>query len=277
MSARATVVIRSAFTLGHKLCIKWCMPSIRPYPRTESRPNNGFPDEVELWKASARARILRKSSNVYLKSMNPVRRRRMRAIIWTVVGFIALAAGALLPRSPQLVVVLLLVALLATRAAGETTKETIDVRSGVERQSNAASAALAAGRHREAGALAREALERARSHEQRIRLWTTLAWAAIAEPDPLLARVALRRLPLQELDVHLLASYLACSNRPEEAVELLLEARGLGHRTRETSKLLIDLLFSQGDLAQVQAIAHSDADVLSEGERQAIASASRCR
>jgi hypothetical protein len=72
------------------------------------------------------------------------------------------------------------------------------------------------------------------------------------------------------LDVHLLASYLTVCNRVDEAVELLEGARSFGHRSQETSKLLIDLLFRRGEYRASLALARADMGLLSAQDREAI-------
>src|SRR5450432_1569599 len=86
----------------------------------------------------------------------------------------------------------------------------------------------------------RGTLQIARSSVRRQELWTTLAWAGIAERDPFASHTALLNLPPDAIDVHLLASYLTSCNRVEEALTLLQDARRFGDRSVETSKLLID-------------------------------------
>jgi hypothetical protein len=93
---------------------------------------------------------------------------------------------------------------------------------------------------------------------------------AAAAHEPFLAHTALLQLPSERIDTHLLASYLNVCNRVDDALSLLQEARGFGERSVETSKLLIDLLFARGDLAEPRAIAQVDAALLAPEDRLAI-------
>jgi len=190
----------------------------------------------------------------------------------------ALASGGLavaavfifrLPNSPFLLVGLLFIAISAARAAHEAFKADFDRRSGIASKLDEAGSALKAGNHRQAMAIARTALELSRSNEQRQGLWSTVAWAGIGDGDPFAAHAGLQHLTEASLDVHLLASYLVCCNRTFEAQQLLLEARQLGNRSPETSKLLIEVLFAQGDLAGALAVTDDDVGLLSEQDRRA--------
>jgi len=113
-------------------------------------------------------------------------------------------------------------------------------------------------------------LDVATSLRARARLQETLAWAAIGLENPFLAHAALLGLPPERIDEHLLAAYLACCNRIDEAISVLEEARASGQRRPETTKLLIDLLFRRGESAGSAAIAAADAALLSPGEREAV-------
>jgi hypothetical protein len=105
--------------------------------------------------------------------------------------------------------------------------------------------------------------------------WKLEAWTAIGARDPFLAHSAIARLHEGAIDLHLIASYLDSCNRRDEALELLTRARALGHRSRDTSKLLIDLLFGRGQHDAVARVASADAALLSPAERQAIDAALR--
>ena len=161
-------------------------------------------------------------------------------------------------------------AFAALKAAREAYAEIYDRRSGVEDSAAKARALVLGGNPRRAATLARSGLELARSGNHRRALWTTLAWSGIAERDPFLAHTALLHLPSDAIDVHLLASYLNSCNRVEEALDLLRDARHLGARQAETSKLLIDLLFARGDYAEARAVAQSDAAILTLEDRRAV-------
>jgi len=186
-----------------------------------------------------------------------------------------LAIGAVfaifnLPKSPLLFLALLFVAISSTRAAYEAFQEEFDRQSDINGKLEEARAALSAGEHRRSIALVRAALAVARSKEQRQKLWATFAWAGIGSRDPFMAHAALQHLPDARLDVHLLAAYLHCCNRTLEAQELLQEARRLGQWTTETSKLLIDILFAQGDRTAALAVSEADAAILSDDDRRLV-------
>jgi hypothetical protein len=123
--------------------------------------------------------------------------------------------------------------------------------------------------------LAGHLLRRARSPELRSRVRRALAWAAIGAGDVTLARDAISELPESELDAHLLASYLATSNRPREAIALLEYARSRGSCTSESLKLLADLYYRIDDREALAALAASAENLLSEDDlaqiRQALA------
>jgi hypothetical protein len=175
-----------------------------------------------------------------------------------------------LTRAPAALVVFGCAAFAALKAAREAYAEIADRRSGMEAITAEARTLLLGGDARRAVALARRALEAARTDDHRLKLWTTLAWAGIGQRDPFLAHAALLQLPNEGIDTHLLASYLNACNRVDEALSLLQDARGFGERSVETSKLLIDLLFARGDLAEARAVAQADAALLAPVDRRAI-------
>jgi len=185
-----------------------------------------------------------------------------------------LAIGAVfaifnLPQSPLLLIVLLFVVVSSARAAREAFREELDHQNDIASKLAEARAALAANDYRRATLCARAGLELARSNDLRQKLWLTSAWAGIGESNPFAAHAALQQLPGACIDVHLLASYLLCCNRSRESQDLLLEARRLGQRRPETSKLLIEVLFSQGDRAGALAVLAADASLLAERDRRA--------
>jgi hypothetical protein len=175
-----------------------------------------------------------------------------------------------LTRAPAVLVVFGCAAFAALKAAREAYAEIADRRSGVEASATEARTLLLGGDARRAVALARRALEAARTEDHRRKLWTTLAWAGIAQRDPFLAHTALLQLPNEGIDTHLLASYLNACNRVDEALSLLQDARSFGERSVETSKLLIDLLFARGDLTEARGVAQADAALLAPEDRRAL-------
>jgi hypothetical protein len=118
--------------------------------------------------------------------------------------------------------------------------------------------------------LAQQALTLAHSAKLRSRSGRTLAWAGIGQSNPLLAHAGLMNVARDDLDVHLLAAYLACCNRNDEALELLEQARTSGHRAPEMTKLHIDLLMSRMDVPQALDLARSDAALLSPEDLQRV-------
>lgn len=186
-----------------------------------------------------------------------------------------LAVGAIfaifkLPTSPLLLVALVFVALSSLRAAREAFAAEFDRQRGVDARLDESRAELATGNPRRALEMAQSALQVARSVELRGELWSSFAWAAIGSRDPFAAHAALQSLPEARVDVHLLASYLYCCNRNLESQELLEHARRLGLRSAETSKLLIEVLFAQGDRAGALAVTETDAALLSQPDRRLV-------
>jgi len=147
----------------------------------------------------------------------------------------------------------------------------LDAKRGLPGEARLAERLLDTGEPARAMALARRALGRCRSPELRARLWRTVAWGAIGEGDALVAHGAVGALPARELDVHLVAAYLAACNRADEAVALLEQARERGQRAPQTTKLLLELLLRRGELARGRAVAREDAALLSHDELRAIA------
>lgn len=174
-----------------------------------------------------------------------------------------------LPKSPLLIAALLFVALASGRAAYEAFQEEFDRQHGLSAKLQEARAAIDAGSPRRCLTLTRAALEVARSQEQRQKLWKTFAWAGVGERDPFLAHTGLQQLPKACIDEHLLAAYLCCCNRALEAQALLQEARRLGQRSAEGSKLLIEILFAQGDRAAALSVLEADGALLTDRDRQA--------
>ncbi len=145
-----------------------------------------------------------------------------------------------------------------------------DEQRGLPAEATRAELHVAAGEGARALAVARRALARARSESLRARLWRAFAWAAIGEGDPLLSHGALGALPLDALDVHLVASYLTTCNRLDEAAGLLEKARSLGQRTPETTRLLLDVSWRLGDLTRGRAVAREDAALLSDDDERVL-------
>lgn len=174
------------------------------------------------------------------------------------------------PTAPPTFGLTVLAVMGAARSFVQAFRDASDVRTGVIALATNAEVQLARGDCEGALAIARKGLTVALSKVVRERLHTVLAWAAIGRGDPLTTHVALAGLPPDERDVYLVAAYLGTCNRVDEAVALLEEARRMGHRSRETTKLLADLLFRREDRTAVRALAEADHDLLSAEDRTAI-------
>ena len=239
------------------------------------RSLSGRFDLVEAWKLQVRSALARQAESKGAGRERtrplPPALRSSRAIVSG--GF---AIGAVLfavfhsPKSPLLLLLLLFVTISSARAAYEAYQEEFDRQRGIAGKLEEARAALAGGNHRHCIAIALAALAVARSKEQRQKLWTTFAWAGIGSRDPFVAHAGMQHLPEACIDVHLLAAYLCCCNRTLEAQELLQEARRLGQWNAETSKLLIEILFAQGDRTGAQALSEADVALLSDDDRRLI-------
>lgn len=177
------------------------------------------------------------------------------------------------PGFPSYFSILVLATIGAFSALRDAFNEFRDQQSGVAALAAAARARLDDDQPEQAMALARRALSNASVESHRAPLWKTLAWAAIARRDPFTAHGALMNLAAGERDLHLVAAYLAACNRNHEAIELVQEARRHGHRARETSMLLVDLLFQADRRAEAMAVAESDRGLFAEADWNAIASA----
>lgn len=184
-----------------------------------------------------------------------------------------LVAGTLLVGATKSVLVLALISLLVIacfRHLLEAQRELVDAASSIDGLIAEASARLADGESTRAAEVARQGLEAARSVCQRARLWKTLAWAAIGQEDPFLLNTALLAMSDEQIDLHLLAASLSCWGHDDAAIELLEDARALGYRSREATKLLIELRFRLGQRDAVLALAHADKHFLSPEDWTAI-------
>jgi hypothetical protein len=151
--------------------------------------------------------------------------------------------------------------------------ESRDHRTGAVALAGRAAARLRAGDAAAAATLAERALALARGMRLRSDLNGVLVWAAIAQHEPVVAHMALARMSESAIDDYLLAAYLSCCNRVDDAVQLLREARELGKRDADSTKLLIDLLYRQGDSKGALALARADDALLSADEQRMIATA----
>jgi hypothetical protein len=176
-------------------------------------------------------------------------------------------------RAPLLLAVLALSAMASVNLVRDAYRESADADAHLGAIVLDAEARLSEGAPEKAAELAEEGLAVALSARERERLWKALAWAQIGRQDPFRAHGALLHLPAHAIDLHLLTAYLSCCNRVEEAAALLEEARSLGYRSPETTKLLADLLFRRGERQAVLALANSDEEPLSVDDRRAIQTA----
>jgi hypothetical protein len=119
-------------------------------------------------------------------------------------------------------------------------------------------------------AAAQRGLALAHSLKWRISLNETLAWAAIGKPDPFIAHRALARLPASSLALELVAAYLSCCNRLDEAAELLEKARAHGYRAVAATRLQIEVLYRAGKYAAARALAQAERESLSAEDWQTI-------
>jgi hypothetical protein len=176
-------------------------------------------------------------------------------------------------KAPLPFILLALGALASLRILRKAHAEHQDQVNGLEKLAAQAELLLAEGNATLAGRLAEPGLASALSPACRARLWTCCAWAAIAKRDPFLAHRALGELPTNSLGPHLVASYLDCCNRTDEATELLEQARKRGDKSIATAKLLIELYYRLGNVKAVLELARSEAAVLSAADRSAIETA----
>lgn len=151
--------------------------------------------------------------------------------------------------------------------------ESSDARHGLDARATEAYELLQRGHGHRAMEVASNALMLVRSAPLRTRLYRALAWSAIAEDDAFETHRVLAALEPEAVDLHLLCAYLTSCRRPDEALELLAEARRLGHRSAELTKLHVDLLYRTGQLEAASDLAESDAALLSPSERAQVARA----
>jgi hypothetical protein len=162
-----------------------------------------------------------------------------------------------------------MVLIATTIALWEASRAMSDEKSGVGALLRDANACWQRDEPQQAVKLAKQGLGLAHTDLYRARLWRTLAWAAIGARDPFLAHSAIGQLAVTTLDLHLVASYLDCCNRRREAIDLLKEARCLGHSSSQATRLLIDLLFREGRRDEARLVAMDDARLLTAEERHA--------
>lgn len=229
-------------------------------------------DLVEAWNQHVRAGLverLRARGSASHRKDDSKLPFRIAASLAAVLASIAVLRG---PSRPLLG----LATLVAVPALGflyEALRERRDERSGVSALAARAEMALSNGAPEAAAALAERGLASASSGASRRRLVKALAWAGVGLQDPVLARRALFKLQLRDIDVHLFASYLAACDRVDEAVDLLEVERRARRSSRETTKLLADLRFRRGEHDALMSLLRNDGALLSAEDRTAIQAA----
>jgi hypothetical protein len=148
-----------------------------------------------------------------------------------------------------------------------------DAALGIEKLIARAEALLAADDAAGAAQIARRALEHALLDDYRVRLWLITAWAGVGQRDPFLTHAAMLHLPTAACTIDIVSAYLSTCNRTDEALALLMEARRLGHRSRATSKQLLDLLVMRGAAREASRVANEDRHLLASDELAALADA----
>ncbi|HVY29281.1 MAG TPA: hypothetical protein VHB79_22130 [Polyangiaceae bacterium] len=200
--------------------------------------------------------------------------------VWCTLSIaVVVPGGALLvalTKLPSLMVVVAASAAFALVTWREMANQLRDENNGAARLAHEAEQGVQRGAPVDAIRLARTGLGLARSAQLRGRLCLVLAWGAIGDGDIFLAHAALQQLSPEAMSVHLLAAYLRACGRLSEADELLLKARKLGQRTRETTKLLIELKAARGEQQAAEALAEEDAALLSSEDQRALRDAG-CR
>lgn len=198
---------------------------------------------------------------------------RIRFVWCTFSLALVVSGGALLVaglKMPSLMVVVAASAAFALVTWRDTANQLRDESNGVARLALEAELCVQRGAVDDAVRLARAGLGMARSAPLHARLYGVLAWGAIGGGDPFLAHAALQELSAEAMSVHLLAAYLRVCGRLTEAEALLQQARSLGHRSRETTQLLIEVKYALGDAPAAEAVAEADAALLSDADLQAL-------
>jgi hypothetical protein len=148
-----------------------------------------------------------------------------------------------------------------------------DAALGIEKLMARAEALLEADDPAGAARVARRALEHALLDDYRVRLWLITAWAGVGQRDPFLTHAAMLQLPMALCTIDLVSAYLTTCNRTDEALALMTEARRLGHRSRTTSKQLLDLLVMRGAAREASRVANEDRQLFASDELAALADA----
>lgn len=149
-----------------------------------------------------------------------------------------------------------------------------DRRAGLEDAVVKAREMLAAGRIDDAFVLADDVVRRARTAPVKNGGYTALAWVHVARGEGPQAREALMRIePRGAVDPYTLAAVEDAAGESRRARDLLDEARRVGLRSPDMTKLHIDLYARDGKMSEVAAIAIDDATILTVDDAKAIVSA----
>lgn len=193
------------------------------------------------------------------------------AIISATVGLLVAVAGMALLKNVFIAILFGSAAVSAILEARTVFIARADTRDGIDRMLAEAKTALQAGNNQSAAELAKAVADRARTARSRNEAWTTLAWVHVSNGWGTLAREALMNVkPQGDIDLYTLAAVEDAAGAPDHAKDVLLQARQLGLRTAEMTKLLIDLFARSGDLASAAEIAREDAALLGRDQARAV-------
>jgi Zn-dependent protease len=149
-----------------------------------------------------------------------------------------------------------------------------DRRAGLENAVIKAREMLGQGRVDDAFVLADDVVRRARTAPVKNGAYTALAWAHVARGEGQKAREALMHIePRGAIDPYTLAAVEDAAGESRRARDLLDEARRVGLRSPDMTKLHIDLYARDGKMNEVAGIAIEDARLLSRAEGEAIVEA----
>lgn len=224
-------------------------------------------DLVDEWKQQALALVREPQREI--ASRRSIGLRAAAASMLAIGGWFALASEGRL-RSNALLAMLGALGVAVAVAARRATLRLREQAANLALRMQRAEEALAQDDPARALQIVQAALQVAKLAATRSRLYSLMAWAAIGRGDPFLAHGAMQRLPPTVLTVDLVAAYLACCNRRDEATQLLRDARILGQRARETSKLLIELLVHTGARQDAAVIVSEDRQLLTPSDLSAL-------
>ncbi|MFI5300611.1 MAG: hypothetical protein ACHREM_21200, partial [Polyangiales bacterium] len=130
---------------------------------------------------------------------------------------------------------------------------------------------LARGDVREAMTIADDVVRRSRTTAVRNGGWTAMAWAHVQRGEGHLAREAIARVsPRSAVDPLTYAAVEDSAGDPQRARRVLDLARKHGLRSREMSKLHIDLCARDGAIDVATGLAIADVDLLGADEARAV-------